>query len=170
LNGFVLVSTPVGRPYTASNNASTSRNKSKRARINPDSIAYKLRGGQEFRRGEPNKALLSREEDGYKLNAKILKVENFPNGRLGRCFQIKSESENIYAVTVAEEPSCTCPDWTSVEPAQLRIRYKPCKHLYWVYNIHLKMNSARPIHCVTLSKNEVREMLQKDQFVQPQIS
>jgi hypothetical protein len=51
--------------------------------------------------------LLSKEEDGYKLNAQILRVENLFNGRLGRCFQIKSKSKNVYAIIVAEEPSYT---------------------------------------------------------------
>lgn len=56
----------------------------------------------------------------------------------------------LYNVSISQELTCSCPNWNSYEPKALGHRFFPCKHLYWIYNVHLHCDNEYCTHQSTL--------------------
>ncbi|KAI5069589.1 hypothetical protein GOP47_0015890, partial [Adiantum capillus-veneris] len=46
-------------------------------------------------------------------------------------------SSNVYHVHISSSPSCTCPDFAC--STRLGYDYRPCKHLFYIYMVHLSI-------------------------------
>jgi hypothetical protein len=95
------------------------------------------------------------------FNAKVLNYMNLVLPKVGKVYTRQIDVV-VCMVEVSQKPSCSCLDWSSCDPKALKHNFSPCKHLYWIYNIHLQCNNDYAIHQVTLSIWEVETILNND--------
>lgn len=74
------------------------------------------------------------------FNAKVLKFRNLVLPKVGRVYTLQTNVV-VCMVEVSQKPSCSCFNWSSCNPKTLRHKFSPCKHLYWIYSIHLQHNN-----------------------------
>ena len=98
--------------------------------------------------------------DGYY----VVGVTTIPYPGFGLLFNIISEDDIKYRVTIANKPHCTCPNFTKMSSQSLgkKRKWVYCKHLYYVFRFLCKVDYGNDkfIHAPTYSYNEVMRLLE----------
>jgi hypothetical protein len=110
---------------------------------------------------------MSRIKNVATLYAKVVNITLTPQGHtyIYELLVHKSIVNNLpctYFVTIGVLPSCTCLDFVSNVASSKHSYFLSCKHMYYIYNMHLNLVGDIRTHQPSLSRNNVEDIMKQD--------